>query len=141
MAALIELAGSRDYRDRADAGRALVSFADAPGAATNLLGLVLDGDNTYVTRVTAEALLRRQDEAGLAVVAEALVAADDQHSDYIHDAVRAVFGIFAGERDEAIRICEAAIAADSKEPVRQGITMLVEALSEINPVLYPDPGR
>lgn len=113
------------------------SFADVPGAAATLLGLVLDGGDTFVTRVTAEALLRRQDEAGLAVIGEALAAADFQHSSYIHAAVRDVFGIFASERDDAIRMCEA-LAADPDEQVRQGIGVLLELLHEIDPVLYPE---
>ncbi|MFJ9779070.1 hypothetical protein ACIRSS_05775 [Amycolatopsis sp. NPDC101161] len=74
MAALIELAGSADYRDRADAGRGLAGFAEMPEARGPLLELVLDDRDTFVTRVTAEALLRRQDLAGLAVVASALAA-------------------------------------------------------------------
>jgi hypothetical protein len=98
---------------------------------------VLDGGDTFVTRVTAEALLRRQDEAGLAVIAEALVVADSQHSFQIHNAVHAVFGIFASERDDAIRIC-AALATNPNEQVRQGTVALVELLNEINPVLYPE---
>jgi hypothetical protein len=63
--ALIGLARSRDYRDRADAGRALASFAETPEAQGPLLELVLDAGDTFVTRVTAEALLRRQDTVGL----------------------------------------------------------------------------
>ena len=126
--------------DRADAGRAMSSFADVPGAAASLLELVLDGGNTFVTRVTAEALLRRQDEAGLAVIAEALVTADAQHSTYIHDAVVAVLGIFAGERDDAVPVCEA-LAADPNEQVRRGYSRSFEMLNEINPVFYPEQGR
>src|SRR5690349_16364572 len=76
VAALIELAGSANYRDRADAGRSLASFAEVPEAGRTLLGLVLDAGDTFVTRVTAEALLRRQDTVGLAVVAAALAEAD-----------------------------------------------------------------
>jgi hypothetical protein len=33
VAALVGLAGSPGYRDRADAGRSLASFAEVPGAA------------------------------------------------------------------------------------------------------------
>ncbi len=72
---MIELAKSSDYRDRADAGRAMASFAEISTARNGLLGLVLDARDTYVTLVTAEALLRRQDSAGLAIVAAALATA------------------------------------------------------------------
>ena len=65
----MELAASRDYRDRADAGRAMASFADVPEARGPLVRLVLDRDDTFVTRATAEALLRRRDSAGVAAVA------------------------------------------------------------------------
>jgi hypothetical protein len=54
VAALIELAGSPDYRDRADAGRGLASFAEMPEARGPLLELALDDRDTFVTRVTAE---------------------------------------------------------------------------------------
>lgn len=73
VTALVGLAGSCDYRDRADAGRCLASFAQAAGT---LLELVLDAGDTFVTRATAEGLLRRQDKVGLAMVASALAAAD-----------------------------------------------------------------
>ncbi|GAA1778433.1 hypothetical protein [Luedemannella helvata] len=139
VTALVGLAGSRDYRDRADAGRAMSSFADVPGAAATLLGLVLDGGDTFVTRMTAEALLRPRDDVGLAVIAEALVAADSQRSSHIHAAVLDVFGIFASERDDATRTCEA-LATDPNERVRQGADVLLEMLNEINPVLYPERG-
>jgi hypothetical protein len=66
VAALIRLAGSVDHRDRTDAGRGLASFAEMSEARAPLLGLVLDAGDTFVTRATAEALLRRQDSAGLA---------------------------------------------------------------------------
>jgi hypothetical protein len=64
VAALIGLAGSADARDGADAGRSLASSAEMPEAGRTLLGLVLDAGDTSVTRMTAEALLRRQDTAG-----------------------------------------------------------------------------
>jgi hypothetical protein len=60
---------------RADAGRSLASFAGMPEATGALLAIVLDADDTFVTRVTATALLQRHDRAGLAVVASALAAA------------------------------------------------------------------
>jgi hypothetical protein len=116
------------------------SFADVPGAEVTLLRLVLDGGDTFVTRATAEALLRRQDEAGLAIIAEALVAADFQHYSHIHAAVHDVFGIFASERDDAMRMCEA-LAMSSNEQVRRGAGSLLELLGKINPVLYPERDR
>jgi hypothetical protein len=82
--------GQRRLPDRADAARALANFAEATESRESLLRLVLDGGDTFVTRATAEELLRRQDTAGFTIVAEALVSADLQHRTYIHDAVTAV---------------------------------------------------
>jgi HEAT repeat protein len=139
VAALIELAGSPDYRDRADAGRSLASFAEMPEARGPLLELVLDDGDTFVTRVTAEALLRRQDSAGLAVVASALgtVGPDHpNHADWIHTAVLDVFMVFSRDRDAAVRVCEV-LARDPDEQVRCGADQLIAALAGINPILRP----
>ncbi|WP_199856867.1 hypothetical protein [Nocardia suismassiliense] len=65
VAALIELARSADVRDRADAGYGLAAFAEMPDARAVLASLVLDAEDTFVTLVTAEALLRRKDVWGL----------------------------------------------------------------------------
>jgi hypothetical protein len=135
-AALTALAASSDYRDRADAGRALASFAELPEARPPLLNLVLDTADTFVTRVTAEALLRRQDAPGLTVVASALTAADDSHADWIQTAVLDVFGVFAQERDDALQVCEA-MTRDSDERVRRDAAHLARTLAAISPVLYP----
>src|SRR5947209_466677 len=85
--ALNDLAGGEDYRDRADAGRGLAGFAEMPEAHETLVKLILDTDDTFVTRATAEALLRRKDVVGLAVVAAALAVADSNRGDWIHVAV------------------------------------------------------
>ncbi|WP_030719871.1 hypothetical protein, partial [Streptomyces sp. NRRL F-2580] len=76
---LIELARNRDYRDRADAGRALAGLAERPEAVGPLRELVLDTADTFVTRVTAQALLRRNGRVGLSIIASALSAADSNH--------------------------------------------------------------
>jgi hypothetical protein len=136
VAALTALASSHDYRDRADAGHALSSFADAPGTRTMLLELVLDDRDTFVTVATTEALLRRKDPVGLAIVAEALAASDFQHNSRIQAAVLEVFGIYASDRDAAARMCES-LATDRSEQVRSGAGSLLRMLDEINPVLHP----
>lgn len=136
VTALIELAASDSYQDRADAGRALANFATATESQEALLRLVLDANDTFVTRATAEALLRRQDTAGLTIVAEALVSADFQHRNYIHDAVTAVYMVFASERDRAMEACNA-LSLDASTQVRQGAVELREILAQIQPVLYP----
>lgn len=136
VAALVRLAGSSDYRDRADAGRSLASFTGMPEARGPLLDLVLDAGDTLVTRVTAEALLRRHDPAGLAVVASALATADPSHADWIYSAVGDVFIVFSRDREAAERQCEA-LTRDPDEQVRCGVVRLTAMLAEINPVFRP----
>jgi hypothetical protein len=136
VAALVGLAGSHDYRDRADAGRGLASLAEAAEARGPLLELVLDAGDTFVTCATAEALLRRQDTVGLAAVASALAAADPNLADWIHTAVLDVFGVLSTDRDAAVRVCEA-LARDADERVRRGAERLIAMLVKIDPILYP----
>ncbi|MFI6864835.1 hypothetical protein ACIBKZ_34000 [Streptomyces sp. NPDC050421] len=101
-----ELGRSHDFRDRADAGHGLAGFAEMPEAFGPLLELVLDAGDTFVTRVTAEAVLRRKGRIGLAVVASALAVADSNHSDWIHTALHDVFSILSEDRDNAMQLCE-----------------------------------
>jgi hypothetical protein len=136
VAALVRLSESDDYRDRADAGHGLASFAEVAGARELLVELVLDAGDTFVTRATAEALLRRQDAIGLAAVASALAIADANHADWIHTTVVDVFGVYSRDRDAAVRVCEALIR-DPDERLRRGAERLIATLTEINPVLYP----
>lgn len=104
--ALAELGRSDDWRDRADAGHSLAGFAEMPEAVEPLLGLVLDSGDTFVTRRTAEGLLRRKDRAGLTIVASALAVANDNHADWIHTAIVDVLSVFADDLDEVLRLCE-----------------------------------
>jgi hypothetical protein len=136
VTALIELAASEDFKDRADAGRALASFAETTGSRETLVELVLDVNDTFVTLATAEALLRRQDLAGLRIVAEALFSADFQHRTYIHQAVTAVFMVFAVEKDRAVEACDA-LLADASTSACEGAAELREMLAQIDPLLYP----
>ncbi|TDU91337.1 hypothetical protein EV138_4942 [Kribbella voronezhensis] len=106
------------------------------GAREVLLGLVLDAGDTFVTVATAEALLRRQDLAGFAIVAEVLGLADFQHRTYIDQAVTAVFLVFASERDRAMEACEA-LSLDGSAGVRQGAVVLREMLAQVGPLLFP----
>ncbi|MFG2987281.1 hypothetical protein ACGFYQ_39615 [Streptomyces sp. NPDC048258] len=136
VVALGELGRSSDSGDRADAGRGLAGFAEMEEAVGPLLELVLDREDTFVTRVTAEALLRRQDRAGLMVVASALAVANPNHGDWIHTAVRDAFAIYASDRDDAMRLCEE-LARDPDERVALGARELHESLAGINCVLHP----
>ncbi|MET8753985.1 hypothetical protein ABZW32_28385 [Streptomyces sp. NPDC004667] len=136
VVALGELARGDDWRDRADAGHGLAGFAEMQEAVGPLLGLVLDPGDTFVTRRTAEGLLRRRDRVGLGIIASALAIADDQHADWIHTAVVDVFGVFSNDLDEALRLCEE-LSGDADEGVARGARRLRESLAEIDPVLRP----
>ncbi|CAL9361327.1 hypothetical protein [Streptomyces sp. enrichment culture] len=130
VAALRELARSDDFRDRADAGQGLAGFAGMREAVEPLLGLVLDPDDTFVTRRTAEGLLRRLDKAGLAIVASALAVADDNHADWIRTAVVDVFSACPDDLDEALRLC-AELSGDADDHVARGARRLHCGLAEV----------
>ncbi|MFD7916862.1 hypothetical protein ACFV30_40300 [Streptomyces sp. NPDC059752] len=137
VVALGELGRSSDSGDRADAGRGLASFAEMEEAIGPLLELVLDREDTFVTRVTAEALLRRQDRAGLLIVASALAVASPNHGDWIHTAVHDAFAIHASDRDDAMRLCEE-LTQVPDERVALGARELNESLTRIHCVLHPE---
>ncbi|MFD7983568.1 hypothetical protein ACFV4M_09325 [Kitasatospora indigofera] len=136
VVALVELGRSQNYRDRADAGHGLAGFAEMQEARGPLLELVLDAGDTFVTRVTAVAVLRRRDRIGLTIVASALAVANSNHGDWIHTAIRDVFSIFSEERDSAMQLCEEMLQ-DPDDHVALGARQLHEALAEIDPVLRP----
>jgi hypothetical protein len=136
VSALVKLAASTSYSDRADAGRALAGFAESPPARRLLVALLLDADDTFVTRETAEVLLRRRDAVGLATVASALAVADFGQTTQIVDAVFEVYGIYADQRDAAVRVC-GELLDEADESQRQGVTQLRDALLRVNPVLHP----
>jgi hypothetical protein len=133
---LIVLAHSPDYRERADAGRGLAVFADTPQARDTLVTLILDAGDTYVTRATTEAVLRRRDTVGCGIVARALAVGDDNHADWIQIAIVDVFGIHENDRDAAIRECQT-LLKNKDETVRTGVQLLMAALTAITPVLVP----
>lgn len=134
--ALVELGRSHDYRDRADAGHGLAAFAEMQEALGPLRELVLDPDDTFVTRQTTEALLRRMDRLGLTIVASALAVANSNHRDWIHTAIVDVFSIFSDDRTHAIRLCET-MSRETDGRVALGARQLHEVLAEIDPVLRP----
>ncbi|MFI9401196.1 hypothetical protein [Nocardia sp. NPDC052316] len=136
VAALIELARSADVRDRADAGHGLAAFAERVDAREVLASLVLDADDTFVTVVTAEALLRRKDVAGLGIVAASFAGADGTQSEWIGTALNDVYGVFADERDAAIRICST-LTCDPDAEIKRGATELISLLNRIDPILRP----
>ena len=101
-----------------------------------LLELVLDASDTFVTRVTAEAVLRRMDRIGLAVVASALAVADSNHRDWIHTALGDVFSIFSEDRDNAMRLCEE-MMRDTDDRVALGLVRCTKRWPRSTPFFAP----
>ncbi|MFF9757596.1 HEAT repeat domain-containing protein [Streptomyces sp. NPDC014344] len=124
LAAALAEASSPSWSQRVRAGRGLASFADVPEAAEALMGLLLDIEDTAVTRQTAEALARVGTVAALRLIALAVAEADDNQVDWlqtgVHDAlagtdsvpdVAAVCGQLARDPEEAVRRGAAEITA------------------------------
>ncbi|MFB8419960.1 hypothetical protein ACFC63_31115 [Streptomyces albidoflavus] len=80
-------ASARSARRRAGAGRELAAFADVPEVARVLVRLLLDAEDTAVTRETARALAEAGTPAASGVVARGLAAADDSRADWIETGV------------------------------------------------------
>lgn len=136
VTALVSLAASPHYLDRAAAGRCLASFADVPAARDALLPLVLDTADTFVTLATTEALLRRGDAVGLTIVCAGASVAENERLDWIYTAVQSVLGVFERDRDDAVRICRGLADDPAQEvPVRSGATRLIARLTDLQPVL------
>jgi hypothetical protein len=104
--ALVSLSMAADYQDRRDAGVGLVPFADVAPAGVRLGELVLDPEDTAVTRAVVEALMRRRDVAAVAVVAAAVASADEDHSQWIEEGITDALGWMAWPWDEAIEACK-----------------------------------
>ncbi|MEU8715062.1 hypothetical protein [Streptomyces sp. NPDC048663] len=124
MEAALTEASSPSWTQRVRAGRDLAPFADVPEVAGVLAGLLLDVENTVVTRRTAEALTRVGTVAAVRLIALAVAEADDHQADWlqtgVHDAlvgpdgvpdVAAVCGKLAQDQEEAVRRGAAEISA------------------------------
>ncbi|WP_345666849.1 hypothetical protein [Streptomyces similanensis] len=124
LAAALAAASSPSWAQRACAGRDLASFAEAPEAAEALVGLLLDTEDTAVTRQTAEALTRVGTVAAVRLLALAVAEADGHQADWlqtgVHDAlvepdsvpdVPAACRKLARDQDEAVRRGAAEISA------------------------------
>ncbi|WP_404962141.1 hypothetical protein [Streptomyces sp. 147326] len=108
-----------------------------PEAAGPLLELVRDAGDTLVTRMTAQALLRRKGRAGLAVVASAPAAADRNHRDGICTAIVDVLSILSSDLDQAAEVSEE-LARVADDHISLGARQLLHIPGEIDPVLRPE---
>ncbi|MFC4036093.1 hypothetical protein ACFO3J_32265 [Streptomyces polygonati] len=117
-------ASSPSWTQRVRAGRDLASFADVPEAAELLVGLLLDVEDTAVTRQTAEGLARVGTVAAARLIALAVVEADGNQTDWlqtgVHDALVGPDGVpdvaatcakLAQDQKEAVQRAAAAISA------------------------------
>ncbi|MGW1715114.1 HEAT repeat domain-containing protein [Streptomyces sp. NPDC002156] len=118
LAAALAEASSPLWSRRARAGRDLASFADDPDVAEVLAGLLLDVEDTAVTRQTAEALTRVGTTGAMRLVARAVAEADDNQADWIQTGVRDAFAGTGGGPDVAA-VC-GQLARDPEAAVRRG---------------------
>ncbi|MFE7618539.1 hypothetical protein [Streptomyces sp. NPDC057496] len=116
-AALVK-ASSPSWAQRVRAGRDLASFADVSEAVEALVGLLLDAEDTAVTRQTAEALARVGTVPAIRLIALAVAEADDNQADWlqigVHDALMGPGGV----PDIAV-VC-GKLVWDPEEAVRRG---------------------
>ncbi|MEU3910331.1 hypothetical protein [Streptomyces sp. NPDC029721] len=115
--ALVE-ASSPSWTQRVRAGRDLASFADVPEAAEVLVGLLLDVEDTAVTRQTAEALARVGTVAAVRLIALAVAEADDNQVDWLQTGVHDALVGPDGVPDVAVACGK--LARDPEEVVRRG---------------------
>ncbi|MEW2120692.1 hypothetical protein AB0945_37205 [Streptomyces sp. NPDC005474] len=124
LGAALAAVSSPSWERRVRAGRDLASFADVPEAAEALVRLLLDAEDTAVTRQTAEALTRVGTVAAVRLIALAVAEADDNQADWlqtgVHDALVGPDGVqdvaaacvkLARDQEEAVRLAAAAISA------------------------------
>ena len=81
-------ASSPSWSRRVRAGCDLAPFAEVPEAADALVRLLLDAEDSAVTRRTAEALARVGTVAAARLIALADAEADDSQADWIRTGVR-----------------------------------------------------
>ncbi|MGA5044443.1 hypothetical protein [Streptomyces arboris] len=109
---------SPSWTQRARAGHDLASFADVSEAANALMGLLLDVEDTAVTRQTAEALTRVGSVPAIRLIALALAKADDNRADWlqigVHDAL-----VGPGSAPDVAAAC-GKLTQDPEEAVRRG---------------------
>jgi len=93
----------RSWEERASEGEELAAQVGSPDADERLLELLLDPDNTAVTFRTAVALLDRRSLAAVRMIAVASAMADDNHMDFLGDAVAEFRARSLGGDDQFLR--------------------------------------
>ncbi|WP_252541363.1 hypothetical protein [Streptomyces sp. RO-S4] len=118
LGAALAAASSSSWTQRVRAGRDLACFAHVPEAAEVLVGLLLDVEDTAVTRRTAEALARTGTAAAVRLIAVAVVEADGNQADWLQTGVHdALVGRDGGR---AVAAACRRLAQGQEEAVRRG---------------------
>jgi hypothetical protein len=110
----IRLAASDCYADRLTAGYLLAEEAGDEQVDAILRLLLLDEHDTAVTQVTAEALLRRHDRIGMALVLEAWRDCDDHTGEHLADAVLNAYNGIEADRSAFGNELEAVLSTDPR---------------------------
>ncbi len=124
---IVALARSRNWDERAKAGRALALHAGDGEADMLLRRLLLDEEDTAVTLETAEALLHQRSAAGMALVASAVRSADETRS-WLETAVHYECMQGWGELLAARRLVEHLARGHDDAQVRAGAVQLLRLL-------------
>ncbi|MEV0479040.1 HEAT repeat domain-containing protein [Streptomyces sp. NPDC050508] len=111
-------ASSSSWSQRVRAGRDLASFADVPEAAEALVRLLLDVEDSAVTRRTAEALARVGTAAVTRLIALAGAEADDSQADWIQTGVHdALAGADVGRSAQGTDTTRQPTGVDQEQPL------------------------
>ncbi|MFJ8581334.1 hypothetical protein [Micromonospora sp. NPDC093277] len=138
---LLRRAKSDDYSERARAGTELSRFAGSEAVDQVLLKLLLDDDNTFPVRVTAEALIKSGDRAALRPFAagwhRAHSEVDSTHlseiADYLYGATS--YGLWLDSTDPQrtnLQTVLATLLDDQDDAVRKGADSLLAVLPGIS---------
>ncbi|MFD5586539.1 hypothetical protein [Streptomyces sp. NPDC127063] len=121
-------ASSASWARRARAGRELAPYADVPQAAPVLLRLLLDAEDTAVTRQTAQALAAVGTVAAVRLLALAVADADGNQADWLQTGVQDAL-IDAGGPGPLAAAC-GLLAQDPGDAVRGGVARISAWIEE-----------
>ncbi|MFD5764799.1 hypothetical protein ACFWIN_03105 [Streptomyces sp. NPDC127049] len=122
LQAALDEASSPEWARRARAGRDLAAFADVPEAAEVLARLLMDADDTAVTRWTAEALAGVGTVDAVRLVARAIAEADCLRADWLETGVHDM--LVASDGGAAVAAACESLARDPEEAVRRGAGLI-----------------
>ncbi|MFF9131224.1 hypothetical protein [Streptomyces sp. NPDC014806] len=121
-------ASSASWARRARAGRELAPHADVPQAAPVLLRLLLDAEDTAVTRQTAQALAAVGTVAAVRLLALAVADGDGNQADWLQTGVQDAL-IDTGGPGALAAAC-GTLAQDPGDAVRRGVARISAWIEE-----------